>query len=48
MPTPASILKNTVGYDTFRPLQNEVIENVLRVAAGRSDFLNLVDVERGY
>src|SRR5688572_8412511 len=30
--TPASILKNTFGYDTFRPLQREVIENVL---AGR-------------
>ena len=30
--TPASILKTTFGYDTFRPLQQEVIENVL---AGR-------------
>jgi ATP-dependent DNA helicase RecQ len=30
--THASILKNTFGYDTFRPLQREVIENVL---AGR-------------
>ena len=29
MPTPASILKETFGYDIFRPLQNEVIENVL-------------------
>ena len=29
MPTPASILKNTFGYDTFRPLQKEVIENIL-------------------
>src|SRR5512140_3107426 len=29
MPTPASILKETFGYDTFRPLQKEVIENVL-------------------
>ncbi|HEX2998213.1 MAG TPA: DNA helicase RecQ, partial [Anaerolineales bacterium] len=28
----SSILKNTFGYDTFRPLQREVIENVL---AGR-------------
>src|SRR5215216_3033891 len=28
--TPASILKNTFGYDTFRPLQAEVIENVLQ------------------
>ena len=27
--TPASILKDTFGYDTFRPLQREVIENVL-------------------
>ena len=26
--TPASILKDTFGYDTFRPLQREVIENV--------------------
>jgi ATP-dependent DNA helicase RecQ len=29
MPTPASILKDTFGYSTFRPLQREVIENVL-------------------
>jgi ATP-dependent DNA helicase RecQ len=29
MPTPASILKETFGYDTFRPHQREVIENVL-------------------
>jgi ATP-dependent DNA helicase RecQ len=29
MPTAASILKETFGYDTFRPLQQEVIENVL-------------------
>src|SRR5512143_1644394 len=29
MPTPHSILKATFGYDTFRPLQREVIENVL-------------------
>ncbi len=27
--TPESILKATFGYDTFRPLQREVIENVL-------------------
>jgi ATP-dependent DNA helicase RecQ len=26
---PSSILKNTFGYDTFRPLQSEVIENVM-------------------
>jgi ATP-dependent DNA helicase RecQ len=29
MPSPASLLKGTFGYDTFRPLQSEVIENVL-------------------
>lgn len=29
MPTPASTLKDTFGYDAFRPLQQEVIENVL-------------------
>jgi len=29
MLTAASILKDTFGYDTFRPLQREVIENVL-------------------
>src|SRR4029453_4298527 len=29
MPSPASILKETFGYDTFRPHQEEVIENVL-------------------
>ena len=29
MNTPLSILKNTFGYDTFRPLQQEVIENIL-------------------
>ncbi len=28
-PTPDFILKNTFGYDTFRPLQQEVINNVL-------------------
>ena len=28
-PTSTSILKDTFGYDTFRPLQQEVIENVL-------------------
>lgn len=27
--TPAAILKDTFGYDSFRPLQREVIENVL-------------------
>ncbi len=32
MPTPERILKETFGYDSFRPLQREVIENVL---AGR-------------
>ena len=29
MPTPDRILKDTFGYDKFRPLQKEVIENVL-------------------
>ena len=29
MSSPATILKETFGYDTFRPLQQEVIENVL-------------------
>src|SRR5512140_3768862 len=29
MSSPASILKETFGYDTFRPHQREVIENVL-------------------
>jgi ATP-dependent DNA helicase RecQ len=28
-PAPSSILKETFGYDTFRPLQREVIENVM-------------------
>ena len=32
LPSPSHILKNTFGYDTYRPLQREVIENVL---AGR-------------
>src|SRR6185436_3663913 len=27
--SPSDILKQTFGYDTFRPLQREVIENVL-------------------
>ena len=29
MPTSQSVLKDTFGYDTFRPLQREVIENIL-------------------
>jgi len=29
MPTAATILKDTFGYDDFRPMQREVIENVL-------------------
>ena len=32
MSTPAQILKETFGYDSFRPLQREVIDNIL---AGR-------------
>jgi ATP-dependent DNA helicase RecQ len=29
MPTPLSILKDTFGFDSFRPFQHEVIKNVL-------------------
>jgi superfamily II DNA helicase RecQ len=29
-PTPETILKNVFGYDQFKPLQCEVIENVLK------------------
>src|SRR5687767_15233859 len=29
MSTPQDILKTTFGYDSFRPLQQEIIENVL-------------------
>ena len=43
MPTPASILKETFGYDTFRPLQNEVIENVL----ARKDTLTVMPTGGG-
>ena len=28
MPTPESILKSIFGYDTFKPLQREIITNV--------------------
>jgi ATP-dependent DNA helicase RecQ len=35
MPTATSILKDVFGYDTFRPMQREVIENVL---AGRDSL----------
>ncbi|GAB4401066.1 MAG: hypothetical protein OHK003_27240 [Anaerolineales bacterium] len=31
MQTPANILKETFGYDAFRPLQKEIIENGLAV-----------------
>ncbi|MCP4141440.1 MAG: DNA helicase RecQ [Chloroflexi bacterium] len=43
MPTPASILKNTFGYDNFRPYQREVIENIL---AGR-DTLGIMPTGGG-
>jgi ATP-dependent DNA helicase RecQ len=29
MPSSPSILKETFGYDTFRPLQRQIIDNVL-------------------
>jgi ATP-dependent DNA helicase RecQ len=43
MSTPASILKNTFGYDGFRPLQHEVIENVL----ARRDTLTVMPTGGG-
>lgn len=43
MPSPASILKETFGYDIFRPLQNEVIENVL----ARRDTLTVMPTGGG-
>jgi ATP-dependent DNA helicase RecQ len=43
MSTAASILKNTFGYDNFRPYQREVIENVL---AGR-DTLGIMPTGGG-
>ena len=43
MPSPASILKETFGYDTFRPLQSEVIENVL----ARKDTLTVMPTGGG-
>ncbi|MBC8334485.1 MAG: DNA helicase RecQ [Anaerolineales bacterium] len=43
MLTPASILKDTFGYDNFRPLQREVIENLL---AGR-DTLGIMPTGGG-
>jgi ATP-dependent DNA helicase RecQ len=43
MSTPASILKETFGYDTFRPLQSEVIENVL----ARRDTLTIMPTGGG-
>jgi phosphoglycerate dehydrogenase-like enzyme len=38
------------GASPFRDLErwNEVIENITRFAAGRTDFLNIVDLDRGY
>ena len=41
--TPSSILKNTFGYDTYRPLQQEVIENVM----GRRDTLAVMPTGGG-
>jgi hypothetical protein len=41
--TPGTILKDTFGYDTFRPLQREVIENVL----ARRDTLAVLLTWRG-
>ncbi|HQU37205.1 MAG TPA: DEAD/DEAH box helicase, partial [Anaerolineales bacterium] len=43
MPSPASILKQTFGYDTFRPLQQDVIENVL----SRNDTLAVMPTGGG-
>jgi ATP-dependent DNA helicase RecQ len=43
MPTPASILKNTFGYNSFRPSQREVIENVL----ARKDSLAIMPTGGG-
>ena len=43
MPTPASILKDTFGYDSFHPYQREIIENVL---AGR-DTLGIMPTGGG-
>jgi phosphoglycerate dehydrogenase-like enzyme len=38
------------GASPFRDLErwNEVIENITRFAAGRTDFLNIVDLDLGY
>jgi ATP-dependent DNA helicase RecQ len=43
LPTPSSILKNTFGYDIFRPLQREVIENVM----SRRDTLGVMPTGGG-
>ncbi len=43
MHTHTSILKNTFGYDTFRPLQREVIENVM----ARRDTLSVMPTGGG-
>lgn len=43
MPSPESLLKNTFGYDTFKPLQREVIANVL----DRRDTLGIMPTGGG-
>src|SRR5512147_2640579 len=43
MLAPASILKQTFGYDTFRPLQQDVIENIL----ARKDTLAIMPTGGG-
>jgi ATP-dependent DNA helicase RecQ len=43
LPTPESILKETFGYDSFRPLQREIIEHVL----ARKDALAILPTGGG-